>query len=413
MLLRSLSIIALQLVILCSLVPDVLGQKFDHFPDRDVAIIPFEMHGGLMLVNVKFAGLIPMKFIWDTGAQNVILFERFYAEVIGAEYDMRLPILGSSLISERFALVSGNIRFGFAQLPPVYLDILVLEDNAPQLEQYLGTEVHGILGSSFFKNYILEIDYKRERILLHKYEEFNRSTLKSFEHYSLDIHKSKPYLRTSVQITKDNSIELNLLMDTGADINLLLHANTDSTLTLPDSVVQGNLGIGLSGELLGYLGRIHRFDIGGIRYVDMISSFQDIDSITLTDFEVYRNGIIGNRMLKRFDVIIDYPGEQLYLRADRKSKKAFKYDRSGLSIIALGPLLNKFEIKNVLPGSPAAEAGLKAGDQVLKLQCWPKDFYKIERINTILKKKAGKRIRMKVRRGDQKLKFRFTLRDLI
>lgn len=408
-----LSWMCLWLLIFMTALTQAKGQSFDHFPNLEVVEIPFQYQQGFILVDLKLDGKIPMRFIWDTGAENTILFERLYSDLIGATYDMRIPIVGSSFDGDRFALVSRDVRLDIADLPSVALDILVLEEYEPKLREYLGTEVHGIIGSSFFKNYILEIDYKRERIYLHKYQNFSMANVKGFREYEMKVLKGKPYLHTTISFNEQDSMSVNLLMDTGAGTNLLIHTNTDSLIHLPDSTIRGELGVGVSGILKGYVGRIYTFQLGSITYRDMITSFQDVDTSLLNRIDVFRNGIIGNDLLSRFRIIWDYPREKLYLKPERKAGEAFIFDRSGITLIAVGPQLNQYEIQRVWPGSPADEAGLMAGDQLLSLQCWPMDFYTLKSINRLLKKRPGKKIGMRIRRGSERKTFRFRLRELI
>ena len=50
---------------------------------------------------------------------------------------------------------------------------------------------------------------------------------------------------------------------------------------------------------------------------------------------------------------------------NKNIKNDFKFDKSGLQILASGVNLNVFIVQSVLKGSPAEEVGIKEGD-VLK-----------------------------------------------
>jgi hypothetical protein len=46
-----------------------------------------------------------------------------------------------------------------------------------------------------------------------------------------------------------------------------------------------------------------------------------------------RNGLIGNMLLERFEVFIDFHKAKLYLKAKKNYNKDFEYDKSGMDCI--------------------------------------------------------------------------------
>ena len=103
----------------------------------------------------------------------------------------------------------------------------------------------------------------------------------------------------------------------------------------------------------------------------------------------------------------------MYLKPNRKFKKAFEFDKSGLVIIAANVRLNNFIVHDVIPGSPAAEAGISIGDRITKLNGLPVQFLSLDSIAKKLRKKEGKKIKLRVRRGKEKLNIQFKLKKLI
>jgi len=277
----------------------------------------------------------------------------------------------------------------------------------------MGEDVHGILGANFFKNYKVKIDYRRRNITFYKHEFFKKKEIRGYSKMPIVIERGKPYLTTTTTLQNLKEVSTKYLIDTGAGVELIINTNTDPNLELPAQTLRGNIGTGLGGYLEGYVGRVNQLTLGEYELSDVLTSFQEqtasIDSIYFNS----RNGIIGNNILNRFTVIIDYYKEELYLKKNRSFKKKFIYDRSGLTLIGTGRSFKNIIIQDVLEGSPAWEAGLRRGDQVKLINGLASDFLGINFMTNMLKKKEGKLIKMRVIREGKFVDVRFRLRDLI
>jgi hypothetical protein len=389
------------------------AQIFQLIEEGEKLELPFEYQQDFILVEMSLHGKIPMKFIFDTGAENTVIFDQMYLDIFSVEYDMKIPIIGSNLSTQSYAFVARDIPFEINRKLRTQLDVLVLENYGGQLKELLGTQVNGILGSSFFRHFIVEIDYRRKKIILSKDREDLRRKVLDYESLPLQIINAKPYVLASISMAEITEKELLLLIDTGAGIHLLVHSNTDPSLRLPDQVLPGYLGVGIGGLISGYIGRSNSFELGENTYIDMLVNFQNIDSALLDQERIIRNGIIGNPFLNRYCIIIDYSNEQLYLKARKKHLRPFKFDRSGLTLIASGPELNQYYIQSVRENSPAEAAGAQPGDRIRWAQRWPARFWSLEGLVKLLKKREGKTIRLSVQRGDEKVRLKFELKKLI
>jgi len=169
----------------------------------------------------------------------------------------------------------------------------------------------------------------------------------------------------------------------------------------------------MGGDILGYQGRLDLLDLGGFEFKSLISNFQDLDTSSIRQMSAARNGIIGNLLLSRFDVILDFSNSKMYLKANRNFKKEIKVDKSGLYLLATGPNLDSYVVQYVLPNSPAHRAGIREGDIVTKINGWKSSFYSLSSVTRLLQKRVGKRIRLTISRGSEKLKKVFYLQDLI
>lgn len=392
--------------------PAAQNMNFDILDGEERIDVPFEYVHNFIVIEVQLFGLIPMNFIFDTGAEHIILFKREYSDVLSVDYERRIPILGSDLSRELYALVARNMPIEVSGLPPRYRDVLVLEQDYFHLDEITGQNIDGIIGGSYFKNVIVKVDYKKRRLSLFHADHFEPPG-RGFEIVDINIKGNKPYLSTNGTLLDNTIVPMDLLIDTGAGLPLLLHNNSHPNLTLPDVHIMGKLGMGLGGYIEGYIGKIKHLKISGLEFNQVLTSFQDVSETILIDESRFRNGIIGNQLLSRFEMYIDYVNEKMYLKPGRRYGRKFKMDRSGLVIFAVGKNLNDYIVQDVIIGSPAEEADIREGDVIRKFQGLPSKIYSLDGMSHVLQKSEGKLIRMTIIREGEAIKKRFRLRDLL
>ncbi|MBK8888529.1 MAG: hypothetical protein IPN46_19170 [Saprospiraceae bacterium] len=177
-------------------------------------------------------------------------------------------------------------------------------------------------------------------------------------------------------------------------------------------MIKGNLGKGLGGNIEGYMGKIHRLQLGDIHFENMISSFQALNEEVLKEEKVVRNGLLGNMLFERFHVIFDFRNKKLYLKPLKNYNKEFEFDKSGLTVFAYGENLDKFYIKYVIENSLSEIVGLLPGDIILKIGCFSYRWYDLKKVNKILSGKTGKVIKLRIKRGNEILNKEITLKEL-
>lgn len=89
--------------------------------------------------------------------------------------------------------------------------------------------------------------------------------------------------------------------------------------------------------------------------------FDDISNITNYPFA---GGIIGNELLRRFNIVLNYPAREIFLSPNQHLHDPFDYSYTGLSFYYLD---GKIQVTNVISGSPADKAGFKAGDVIISV----------------------------------------------
>ncbi|GAB4490194.1 MAG: hypothetical protein OHK0019_08750 [Saprospiraceae bacterium] len=397
----------------CS-VPSLTAQAGFFIPEGQRQIdIPFEYTNNFIILNITFNGLIPLKFIFDTGAEHTILSKREISDLFKITYDREFRVTGSDLKTELVAYLARRIRFDIpdkAVAPRE--DILVLQEDYFRFEEYAGVNVHGILSANAFSKYIIKINYERKVITLYDRESFKLRE-EGYIALPVEVFRNKIYLKTNLRIVPDSVVPVKLLIDTGAGLPLLLFSDTHPLLHPSANAISTNIGMGLGGYLEGFTGRIRQIDLGAFLQQNVITYFQTLDSVYNAEHLNNRNGLIGNTLLSRFFVILDYQNSTIWLKPARGYRSEFVYDRSGLNLIASGNNFNHFVVQSVIPGSPAAEADFRKGDEIVRIGLMPTTLSSLSDLQRIFQKKPGKKLTVIVKRDGKRLKKKILLRELI
>lgn len=404
---KYLLLFLMSLVGLCKLYGQTLSYK-----DRiDKVVVPFEYHNNFIVINVNVQGL-PLKFIVDTGAEHSILLKKEISDILGIQYDRRVRIMGADLTTQIFAYISHRLELKLENTVSVKTDLLILEEDFIELDKLVGVNIFGILGSNVLKNFIVEFNYQQLKMILHPIEAYSGPG-RRFESMPMYIQKGKPYIDTRLVTADKKESMARLLLDTGASLSVLYYSTDKNNIKIPDKFVTGNLGIGLGGNLRGFVGKIQTLGFGPYAFNDLLANYQKLEESDSFMINQTRDGIIGNVLLSRFNLVLDYRNEILYYKPNKLFRKRIKYDRSGLILINTGLHLDEISVLDVLSGSPAGEAGMQPGDRILTIGGINVRIYTFDKFTNKLTARVGKKIRLKIQRGDEKMKIEFLLRDLL
>lgn len=377
--------------------------------------IPFSYVNRFIVVDILFNGSLPLKFILDTGAENTILTQKEIAQALNLRFQRKIAVYGADMSQELTAYLVSGIRMDLgAQLVLPNRSMLVLEDDYFRFAEIAGVSIHGIIGSDILRRFVMQINYQRQVVTFYDPNYFQPSREHRSNSLPVSFHRHKPYLQLNTRISAvDSSRSFRFLIDTGASLSLLLHTAADSALTLPNNTLPANIGIGLGGYLQGAVGRISGLQIANQSLTQVIAYFQERSDSLDTDITFDRDGLLGNQLLERFVLTIDYPRERLYLSPSRQINQRFRFDRSGMSLLATGRDLRTFVVMNIIPDSPADVAGLRSGDVIKSFNGWGSNWLELGTIVGKLMGKPDRRIRLKVYRDGRLLTFSFHLRELI
>lgn len=375
--------------------------------------IPIEIYNNLIVVPVVLNGALPLKFILDTGVRTAILTQKTFSDILNLSYSRKYTISGPGGEQLIDAYITNNVSIELPGVTGRGHALLVLGEDYLELRNYLGTDVHGILGYELFSRFIIEIDYDKKLLTLTIPSRFKKR--RNYHAIPIKIEDTKPYVTTSIVLSDGTQLTAKLLVDSGASHGLMLEPTSDSRIRVPDHVVSSIIGRGLGGEITGKIGRVKMLKFAGYEVRDAIANFPDpnsyFDSLKLGATE--RNGAIGGEVLSRFSVIFNFPKEEMYVKKNASFKRKFHYNLSGLTVKAKGSRLNVFEVIEVRKQSVADQAGVLAGDLLVSINGINTKALDLNTINGFFNTKPGKKINLVVDRKGRELKISFELEDQI
>ncbi len=382
--------------------------------NRDYMELPYKMINNLLIIKVSINDSDTLNFILDTGLNTSIISELPPDEEFSFKTSREIELQGYGQGETLKAIHTFGNRIEIGDIVGVNQDFFILSKNDLMLSQRLGYRVHGILAFNIFREFMVGIDYDSEELIFYDpyYFDYDKHA-RRFHSVPLLLSNYKPY--TNIQVSRPNGkpVKVKLLIDTGASHALWLDPESIPGAIIPEKTISSLLGTGLSGNVYGKLGRLPEARIGPYRLKDPIVSFPDSLSRESSAGLDDRNGALGGEFLKRFDLIIDYPNHRISIRRNSNFRNDFSYNMTGIEIIAPYPGLPVFFISEIRENSPADQAGLQTGDQLLRLNRTDISRYTMNEIYQIFQRKHGKRIRITVLREGEKIKAKIVLKEYI
>lgn len=352
------------LILVCSLLTvsnNLRGQESKPAV-MSVGVIPIVARGHIYIQGS--ADNVEGNFVFDTGASGLYYDTTFYSNN-DFEYtklaNAKLPGAGST--PQDVILILDTVDFSFGE-QHVYKTTGV---PVLKLKPILGDFADGIIGLNYFSESVLEIDYINGFIKVH--ESVESIDVTGYKTITLRKTKNRLYLPLAIQINDTLTVEGDFTLDFGSGGSLSLTSpvaqkyNLDSVIN--DKVLYYSKYGGVGGESASY-----SFMAGGVQMSDF--KFSNVTMDYSTDksgalASAKSLGLLGNDILQRFDILIDFSNNILYLKPNEMYNEEFTFSRLGFSYADRSQTLGGWIVKGLYKNRLPEKNGLEIDDIIISV----------------------------------------------
>ena len=318
---------------------------------------PFlQYSGGVMVVRAKLNDTTDsLNFILDTGSGGISLDSSTCAQlkIKPTPSDTVITGMGNS----------HKVSFVFNQklyFPGLTVDRLNFHVNDYDvLTSVYGQKIDGIIGYSFFRRYIVKIN-------------FDSSMIEVFSPGEMDYPKSGTLLHPvfttlpiqNIPIKDKRKIDFNFYFDTGAGLCFLMSDRfaKDSSILLSKRKPVYTQAEGMGGKIQMRITVVKMVQIGRYKFRN-VPTYLYKDEYNVT---AYPNvgGLIGNDLLRRFNLIINYPKREIHLLPNSHFNDLFDYTYTGMATYYVNGFVL---VDDVIADSPAEKSGILKDDIIISI----------------------------------------------
>lgn len=360
----------------------------------------FEQVKNLIIVPLYLNGKGPFNFILDTGVGSLIVTEPSLLDTLSIKNPRTIKVYGFGQGEEIDAFLTNDVSVKISEASASYVPTAILKKDIFDLSSYLGRKIYGLIGFPFFNSFVVKINYNSSRMVfsLPSYK-----TRKKGVQIPIFLEGNRPYMYADLKDQDKRLLRVKLIIDCGASHALSMHALAGKPFPVPKDTIPANLGVGLSGVINGSMGRLPYLSLGKYTFNNILSGFPAYEALAKQIGYDRNDGNLGAEVLRRFNVVFDYPNLSMYLKPNSNFRTPFDHDMSGIEVYMDPNNKKHVFIGRIEPGSPAEKAGFLEQDEIVSLNMRVIGEYSLEDISKLFKSDDGRTILVEIVRNNRNL----------
>lgn len=272
-----------------------------------VAQVPLRVDLGNVFVDVLVNGSGPHTFLLDTGSP-VTAIDRGVARRL----DLDVRSIGTASGAGGDSVPAGRVdgvavRIGSQRAAPDGVVVLPLDSlMSPAADR----AVDGVVGYPFFRGRVVEIDFRGRSLRVHDRTRYRYDG--PGHRIRMTVRNGWPVLEGVADLPDLGPTPVELMVDLGSRGNVLFttpFVRRYRLVGLLRDTARATLGKGLGGAARFLLARVDGVQLGDLWLEDVVAGFSTGRALPFRQF----GGVIGTGVLRRYRMVLDYPGGELIL----------------------------------------------------------------------------------------------------
>jgi hypothetical protein len=269
-----------------------------------LASIPLELNQDLAFIKVQINNSDTLCFMFDTDAGGTVI-DSATAKRIGLKVSGKINNISSTGTAKAQYSKNNKLKVGNAIVGNISLVIMPLN----HLDKSFNKKIDGIIGYDIMKNYVIELkhDSLKLNIYTNSYPEYKK------EGKEIPIKLFGREITILSQLTNGKTVFARLIIDTGAMAGARLYSHFVKKHSLIDPF-----------KKYSYIGERGATDHLIENPIDTLKSIrisdftvQNIQTVLCREkYDTHKvDGLIGNKILNQFNIVIDYKHKKLHLKS--------------------------------------------------------------------------------------------------
>jgi predicted aspartyl protease len=333
--------------------------------DRNTITLPFTYRNNQIIVRGQADDKKDLTFLFDTGASLSVM-------------DKELNLKGEHIADAQFREAEGITKAQAIWLNDMILigeeggihvhNVAVFLADLSQISRLLGMKIDGVIGSAFMAGFVTEIDYAKSVIKFHHSKTYTVAGRKPDNQrtFLFDLKLTNP-LQPGGTVTVSGKLhdkyDYDFLLDTGFGgyASVAQSAAQEAGLFTPQTPRVPTTSFSVTRRFQSYKIRAAYLMLGNINLSGRVIQVDVRNNDAYGQF-----GIVGNRFLQNYRVILDHPRLKLWLERATEKEETDDAEKPslGLSIRADG---RSIKVERVTRNSPAQRGGVRPGDMIVSI----------------------------------------------
>ena len=311
--------------------------------------------------DVVLRDSVPARMIFDTGNTNILIDNKLFKEYFApSETLQRTIIQGTGNSLEAVYRDTSDWRYSIGEYNQTEQGAIIMD-----LQKILGNEADGMFGMEFMRGRKVEFNYADGYMLILPQEAQPAEGYTCVKCKWLDNRQARMVMPISLKINDAVSFDGNFLVDIGSSGGVSLNSSLVAKLKLNRVLTNVKKKIydtgGVGGSRTDYIFTAKGISVAGCELKDVVTDFSGNTQGMMANDSF--DGLVGNALFERFDVIFDFAKCEIWLRPNKNFNTSVNFD-SGMT---LTPQEDGWVVNGLVEGGNAHRAGVRRGDKIIAI----------------------------------------------